>query len=40
MRTVMVATHLPIECGIGTYAQYLSNALRKQGNEVLTVSPF
>ena len=40
MRTVMVATHPPIECGIGTYAQYLSDAMRKQGNEVLTVSPF
>jgi glycosyltransferase involved in cell wall biosynthesis len=36
----MVATHPPIECGVGTYAQYLADALRKQGNEVWTVSPF
>ena len=40
MRIVIVSTHPPIECGVGTYSQYMSEALRKKKNEVYLVSPF
>jgi len=34
----MVSTYPPIECGIATYAQYLTEALRKEDSEVFILS--
>ena len=40
MRIGFVATYPPIECGIGTYASYLKEALIPLGNEVFVISQF
>jgi len=38
MRIAMVSTYPPIECGIATYAQHLTDALRKENCEVFILS--
>ncbi len=38
MRIGIISTYPPIECGIATYTQYLSDALRSLQNEVYVVS--
>ena len=38
MRIALISTYPPIECGIGTYTQYLREALDKSHNETLVVS--
>ncbi len=38
MRIGIISTYPPIECGIATYTQYLSDALRQQQNDVYIVS--
>ena len=40
MRIGFVSTYPPIECGIGTYTEALSGALRKLNNETFVVSQF
>jgi len=40
MRVGIVSTYPPIECGIATYTQYLSDALIKLGHEVYVFSPY
>ncbi len=40
MRIGMVSTYPPIECGIATYSQYLTNALMESGNEVYVFSQY
>ena len=40
MRIGIVSTYPPIECGIGTYSQYLTSALRQIGNEVYIFSQY
>ena len=38
MRIGMISSYPPIECGIATYTEYLTDALRKQQNDVYIVS--
>jgi 1,2-diacylglycerol 3-alpha-glucosyltransferase len=38
MRIGFLSTYPPIECGIATYTQYLTNAMRAAGNEVFVLS--
>ena len=38
MRVAMVSTYPPTECGIATYTQYLTEALRAAGGEVFVLS--
>jgi len=38
MRIGLLSTYPPIECGIGTYTQYLNTALRELGNETFVIS--
>ena len=38
MRVGFVSTYPPIECGIATYTQYLTEALRKKHTDVYIVS--
>jgi len=38
MRIGMISSYPPIECGIATYSEYLTQALRKQQNDVYVVS--
>ena len=38
MRVALISTYPPIECGIGTYTQYLREALDKSNNETFVVS--
>ncbi len=38
MRIGMISTYPPIECGIATYTQYLTDALRKERNDIYLVS--
>ncbi|MCF7790781.1 MAG: glycosyltransferase [Victivallales bacterium] len=40
MRIVMISTYPPIECGIGTYSKYLTDALKKTENEIYVVSQY
>ncbi len=40
MRIAYVSTFPPIECGIGTYTQFLLDAMRKTPNELHVVSQF
>jgi len=40
MRIVYVSTFPPIECGIGTYTQFLSNAVSQDEHEVHVVSQY
>ena len=40
MRIGIVSTFPPIECGIATYTQYLTDALKKYGHEVYVFSPY
>ena len=40
MRVGFLSTYPPIECGIATYTQYLSSALREDGNEVFVISQY
>lgn len=40
MRIVYVSTYPPIECGIGTYTQFLSNAVSQNEQEVHIVSQY
>jgi len=40
MRIVFVSTYPPIECGIGTYTAFLTEALRKSSNEIHIVSQY
>lgn len=40
MRIGMVSTYPPIECGIGTYSNYLTSALKQRGNEVYIFSEY
>lgn len=37
MRIGMISTHPPVECGIATYASYLTEALRARGADVYVV---
>lgn len=38
MRVVIISTYPPIECGIGTYTQFLSEELKKTDNEIIIIS--
>ena len=38
MRIGLVSTYPPIECGIATYSQYLSDALKKRKHEMYVLS--
>jgi len=38
MRIGMISTYPPIECGIATYTRYLTDALRKERNDIYLVS--
>jgi glycosyltransferase involved in cell wall biosynthesis len=40
MRVGFIATHPPIECGIGTYTSYLNEVLVRLGNETFVIAPF
>ncbi len=40
IRIAFVSTYPPIECGIGTYTAFLTEALTKSSNEVHIVSQF
>ncbi|MGM0488637.1 MAG: glycosyltransferase [Planctomycetota bacterium] len=40
MRIGFISSYPPIECGIGTYTQYLNGALRKMGNETFIISQY
>ena len=40
MRIAFVSTYPPIECGIGTYTAFLTEALRKSSNEIHIVSQY
>jgi glycosyltransferase involved in cell wall biosynthesis len=40
VRIGLVSTYPPIECGIATYTQYLTEALRQRGNEVFIFSEY
>jgi len=38
MRVVYISTYPPIECGIGTYTQYLKEAIQRERNETFVIS--
>ena len=38
MRIGIISTYPPIECGIATYTQYFTDALRRNGMHVYVVS--
>jgi len=38
MRIAVISTYPPIECGIGTYTQFLTDELKKTENEIIIVS--
>lgn len=40
MRIGIVSTYPPIECGIATYAKYLTDALKQKGNEIYVFSQY
>ncbi len=40
MRIGFVSTYPPIECGIGTYTKYLTDALEKAGHEIYIFTPY
>jgi len=40
MRVGFLSTYPPTECGIATYTEYLSKALRNAGNEVFVISQY
>ena len=40
MRIAFVSTYPPIECGIGTYTAFLTEALTKSPNEIHIVSQY
>jgi 1,2-diacylglycerol 3-alpha-glucosyltransferase len=40
MRIGFLSTYPPTECGIATYTQYLSSALREGGNEIFVISQY
>jgi glycosyltransferase involved in cell wall biosynthesis len=40
MRICFISTYPPTECGIATYTQYLSDALKQLKNEVLVISEY
>ena len=40
MRVVIISTYPPIECGIGTYTQFLCEELKKTDNEIIIVSQY
>jgi len=38
MRIAVISTYPPVECGIGTYTQFLTDELKKTPNEIIIVS--
>ena len=40
MRICFISTYPPIECGIGTYTEYLADALTQQNNEVMVLAEY
>ncbi len=38
MRIIIISTYPPIECGIGTYTQFLKEELQKSDNEIIVIS--
>ena len=38
MRIALISTYPPIECGIGTYAQFLTDALKNTNNRIMIIS--
>jgi 1,2-diacylglycerol 3-alpha-glucosyltransferase len=38
MRIAIISTYPPVECGIGTYTQFLTDELKHTANEIIIVS--